>query len=143
MKRIILSLFFVIGFSFLSFSQDITKGTWFNEEKTAKVQFYLTGEKLFGKIVWLKDPLNKEGKPKSDQFNPDPKSKNNTLIGLVFLKNFEKKSENKWENGKIYDPNNGKTYSSEMHLVNSKLLNVRGFVGISLLGRTSKFTKAD
>lgn len=143
MKRIILSSLFVIGVSFLSFSQDITKGNWFNEEKTAKVQFYLKGEKLFGKIVWLKDPLNKEGNPKLDQFNPDLKSKKNTLIGLIFLKNFEKKSENKWENGKIYDPNNGKTYSSEMHLVNSKLLNVRGFIGISILGRTSKFTKAD
>ncbi len=143
MKRIILSSLFVIGISFLSFSQDIIKGTWFIEEKYARVQFYLKGEKLYGKIVWLKEPLNKEGNPKSDQFNPDLKSKNNPLMGLVFLKNFDKKSENKWENGKIYDPNNGKTYSSEIHLVNSKLLNVRGYVGISLLGRTSKFTKAD
>lgn len=143
MKRIILSLFFVIGISFLSFSQDITKGTWFNEEKTGRIQFYFKGEMLFGKIVWLKEPLNKEGNPKLDLFNPDSKLKNSPLLGLVFLKNFEKKSENKWDNGKIYDPNNGKTYSAEMHLVSSKLLNVRGYVGISLLGRTSKFTKAD
>ena len=84
-----------------------------------------------------------------EDYKEELKQASNTVIDSGWfllgenLKNFEKKSENKWENGKIYDPNNGKTYSSEMHLVNSKLLNVRGFVGISLLGRTSKFTKAD
>ena len=64
-------------------------------------------------------------------------------MGLVFLKGFEKDGENKWDDGEIYDPKNGKTYSSEMTLVSSKQLNVRGYIGISLIGRTSKFTKAD
>lgn len=123
-------------------AQSITSGTWYNEEKTARVQFYEQGNKIYGKIVWLKDPL-KDGKPRTDDFNPNTKLKNNPLMGLVFLKGFEKNSETKWDEGEIYDPKNGKTYSSEITLVNSKQLNVRGYIGISLIGRTSKFTKAD
>ncbi len=136
---------FILMFSWISMAvcaQDITKGTWFNEEKSAKVQFYKQGDKLFGKIVWLEEP-NKNGKPRADEFNPDPKKKELPLMGLVFLKGFKQDGDKKWKDGEIYDPKNGKTYSSEMTLINPGQLNVRGYIGISLIGRTTKFTKAD
>ncbi|WP_229243990.1 DUF2147 domain-containing protein [Emticicia sp. CRIBPO] len=139
-KNVFLMLFFFAAFA--ARAQDITKGTWYNEEKSAKVQFYKQGDKLFGKIVWLDDP-NKNGKPRTDEFNPDPKKKELPLMGLIFLKNFKADGAKKWEDGEIYDPKNGKTYSSEMTLVSATQLNVRGYIGISLIGRTTKFTKAD
>lgn len=139
-KKVFFILFFFAAC--VARAQDITKGTWFNEEKSAKVQFYKQGEKLFGKIVWLEEP-NKNGKPRTDEFNPDPKKKDLPLMGLVFLKNFKADGGKKWEDGEIYDPKNGKTYSSEMTLVSATQLNVRGYIGISLIGRTTKFTKAD
>lgn len=141
MKRnVFLTLFFLAGMA--AQAQDITKGTWFNEEKSAKVQFYKQGDKLYGKIVWLQEPI-KNGKPRTDEFNPDSKKKDEPLMGLVFLKGFKQDGAKKWEDGEIYDPKNGKTYSSEMTLVNASQLNVRGYIGISLIGRTTKFTKAD
>ena len=123
-------------------AQDITKCTWYNEEKSAKLQFYETNGKMSGKIIWLDEP-NKNGKPRTDEFNPNQKLKNIPLLGLVFLKNFEKDGEKAWKGGTIYDPKSGKTYSSNMKLVSPTQLDVRGFVGISLIGKTSKFTKAD
>jgi uncharacterized protein (DUF2147 family) len=57
------------------------------------------------------------------------------------MQGFEKTKDNFWENGTIYDPNNGKTYKSHITLVNSNQLNVRGFIGFSLLGRTENWTR--
>lgn len=142
MKKTLLLVFTLISLSFKLSAQDITKGTWYNEEKTARVQFYEANGKIFGKIVWLKDPLS-NGKQRTDEFNPNPKLKSAPLMGLVFLKNFKKDGEKAWEDGNIYDPKNGKTYSSNMKLVSPTQLDVRGYIGISLMGRTSKFTKAD
>ena len=138
-----LSLFFVLLLiSTLSFAQDITQGTWYNEEKSAKIQFFKQGEKIFGKIIWLKEP-NDAGKPRTDRENPDEKLRNRPLIGLVNLKNFTQSNKSTWEDGEVYDPKNGKTYSCKMTLSSPTRLDVRGFIGISIIGRTSHFTKAD
>jgi uncharacterized protein (DUF2147 family) len=141
-KKTILLIVLFLSF-FITKAQDILKGTWYNDEKTGKIQFYKQGDKIFGKVVWLKDPTDKNGKPLTDNFNPDPKNRKTPLLGLVFLKNFEIVNSKTWENGTVYDPNNGKTYSCNMKLESPTVLNVRGYIGISLIGRTSKFYKAD
>ncbi|RYU94805.1 DUF2147 domain-containing protein [Emticicia agri] len=138
-----LSLFVIVFLlSKFAFAQDITQGTWYNEEKSAKIQFFKQGEKIFGKIVWLKEP-NDGGKPRTDKENPDEKLRTRPLIGLVNLKNFTQESKTTWEDGEVYDPKNGKTYSCKMTLSSPTRLDVRGFIGISIIGRTSHFTKAD
>ncbi len=139
------NVFLIISFLFVSivsFAQDITQGTWYNEEKTGKIQFFKQGDKINGKIVWLKEP-NENGKPRLDKENPDAKLKTRPLLGLMNLKNFVSSGKGTWEDGEVYDPKNGKTYSCKMTLVSPTQLDVRGFIGISIIGRTSKFTKAD
>ena len=69
MKKIVLFSFLIFA-SFSLIAQDLTHGLWYNEKKSAKVQFYKQGDKMYGKIVWLKDPLL-NGKPKLDKTNPD------------------------------------------------------------------------
>ena len=135
-------IFALLFISTLAFAQDITQGTWFNEQKTSKIQFYKQGNKLFGKIVWLKEPLE-NGKPRVDKFNSDAKLKIRPLMGLVFLTNFTADGEKVWEDGEIYDPNNGKTYSCKMTVTSPTTIDARGYIGISIIGRTTKFTKAD
>ena len=138
-----LSLIFTLLFiSKLAFAQDITQGTWYNEEKSGKIQFFKQGDKIFGKIIWLQEPTE-NGKPRTDQQNPDEKLRSRSLIGLVNLKNFKQTNKNTWEDGEVYDPKNGKTYSCKMTLASPTRLDVRGFIGISIIGRTSHFTKAD
>jgi uncharacterized protein (DUF2147 family) len=140
MKKLIFAVF-VLGILDAS-AQDITKGAWYNQEKTSKVQFYENGGKFYGKVIWLKEPIE-NGKPRTDNLNPNEKLRSTPLMGLIFMKNFVKKGDKKWEDGTIYDPKNGKTYSCTITQVNPTTLDVRGYIGISLLGRTSKFTKAD
>ena len=118
-------------------------GIWYNEEKTSKVQVYQEGNKFFAKVVWLKEPNDKTtGKARTDNLNPDAKLQKTPLMGLVVLKNFVFDGDEEWNDGTIYDPKNGKTYSCKIHFGDSpNLLKIRGYVGISLLGRTTYWTK--
>ncbi len=131
----------------MSFAQsrkaDDILGTWLNQEATGKVQIFKENGKYFGKIIWLKEPTDKEtGKPRTDIENPDPVLKTTPLIGLVNLKNFIFDGDDEWEDGTIYDPKNGKTYSCYIRFDEKpNTLRIRGYIGISMLGRTTLWTK--
>lgn len=120
-------------------AQEIT-GFWFNDVKDAKIEiFKATDGKYYGKIVWLKEP-NRDGKPKVDKFNTNAKLKTRPIMGLNILSGF-KKSGSTYEDGTIYDPKNGKSYSCKITPDGNNKLNIRGYVGISLLGRTTVWTR--
>ena len=148
MKHFILTaVIFLITASF-SFAQsaggDAVCGEWYTTIKDAKIQISNTNGKYSGKIVWLKEPNDKNGKAKIDDKNPDEKLRSRQVIGLAMLKNFYYSGDNVWKGGEIYDPKSGKTYSCKMTLDESgKKLEVRGFIGISLIGRTEHWTRVD
>lgn len=111
-------------------------GVWKNGEGTGMVQIYKKGEKYYGRIVWLKVPNNPDGTPRTDINNPDETLRGRSLKGLENLRDFVAKGDNKWEDGRIYDPKNGNDYACEMKLVDENTLEVRGYIGVSLFGRT-------
>jgi len=117
-------------------------GVWKTGEGNAIVRIYKNGEKYQGKIVWLKEPNDPEtGKPKLDKNHPDESIRTRPILGLINIWGFTYKEKNVWEDGNIYDPKNGNTYSCSIKMINSKILEVRGFIGVSLLGRTDTWTK--
>jgi len=118
-------------------------GLWFNTEKDAKIEIYKCGDKYCGKIVWLKTPNNENGTPKVDKDNPDEKLKKRPIMGLNLLSGFEYAGDGEWEEGEIYDPKEGKTYSCVITFEDAKTLNVRGYVGFSLIGRTVEWTRVE
>ena len=73
--------------------------------------------------------------------NPDLNLRKKPVLGLEIVKGFAYAGDSKWVDGKVYDPKNGKTYSGKMTLVSPNQLNLRGFIGISLLGRTTTWTR--
>lgn len=145
----VLCSFMLTSFIFISQSQNVENaniyGLWWNAEKTAKIKIYKAKSgKACGKITWLKEPNNENGKPKVDKENPNKELAKKPIINLVVLKHLVYKGNNKWEDGKIYDPNNGKDYSCEATLsADNKTLDLRGYVGFSLLGRTSSWKKVN
>ena len=121
---------------------DPIERVWTNGAKTGRVQVYKARDgKFYGKIVWLAEP-NRDGKPKLDIHNEDPKKRDRPVMGLLILRGFKKDGANRYVDGTIYDPKNGKTYSCKMELKNNKL-DVRGYIGVSMLGRTDTWTPAD
>jgi len=116
-------------------------GTWLNEEGTGQVEIFKVGGTYYGKIVWLKVTLDSiTGKPRTDKENPDPAERNKPLLGLVNLKGFVFDGKNEWKDGSIYDPKNGKTYNCYMKFDTPERLKIRGYIGVSLLGRTTYWT---
>ena len=117
-------------------------GVWTNAEKKATFEIYKCGDKLCGKIVSLTVPNDPAtGKPKTDSQNPDPKLRNRPRLGLVFMQGFSYDSDNKWDNGKIYDPESGKTYSCYMQLESANTMEVKGYIGFSLIGKSQTWTR--
>ncbi|HJS55428.1 MAG TPA: DUF2147 domain-containing protein [Chitinophagaceae bacterium] len=145
-KRIISLAFSLIQFSLAAVSQskaDDIVGTWLTGGKEpAKIQIYKTGEKFYGKIIWLKYPTG-NGKPRTDGNNPDKEKRNNPIVGLVILRDFRFDGDDEWKGGDIYDPESGKTYSCYMYLTNKNTLKVRGYIGLSIFGRTEIWARTN
>ena len=118
-------------------------GVWLtNSKEPAKIQIYKSGEKFYGKIIWLKN-LTENGKQRVDANNPDETKRSNAVIGLVILTGFKFDGDDEWKGGNIYDPESGKTYSSYIYLKDKNTLRVRGYAGISLFGRTETWTRTN
>ena len=111
---------------------DTVLGTYWSPTKLAKIQIFKDQGKYFGKTVWTKA----NG---IDTLNPDPKKRTQSLLGLVFLTDFVYNDGN-YVDGSIYDPKNGKVYSCKLWVENGNL-KARGFIGISLFGRTETFER--
>jgi uncharacterized protein (DUF2147 family) len=118
-------------------------GIWLTPGKDpAKIEIYKINEVFFGKIVWLENP-DYNGKPKVDGHNPDQSKRNNPVLGLLLLTGFKFDTGNEWKDGTIYDPESGKTYSCTLKLKNLNDLEIRGYVGIPLFGRTENWKKME
>jgi uncharacterized protein (DUF2147 family) len=139
-------LAFVTLLSSSAYAQDKADniiGIWLTGGKEpAKIQIYRSGEKFYGKIIWLKNSTE-NGKQRVDANNPDKAKRSTPIIGLVMLNGFRFDGDDEWKGGDIYDPESGKTYSSYMYLKDKNTLKVRGYVGISLLGRTETWTRTN
>lgn len=139
---IFFALLFLLFVPVASFAQDAIERVWYNHEKTGKVKiFKATDGKYYGKLIWLKVPED-NGKPRVDKNNPDLAHRNDPLMGMQLLKGFTKDDDRHFSGGTIYDPKNGKTYSCKITR-NGNALDVRGYVGISLIGRTTTWSLAE
>lgn len=125
---------------------DVLLGKWLTEDGKGHVEVANDNGKYNGKIVWLKEPNYPEGdpeagKPLHDLNNPDPSKRDQPILGLMVLRDFEYEGDNSWKKGTIYDPETGKTYKCNITLAKDGSLKVRGFIGVSLMGRTSVWTR--
>ncbi len=137
MKKII--VLFSILFYANCFSQtvngDAIIGKYMSENNEGMVEISKRDSKYYGKLVWNKNA------DKLDINNPDKTQHTILIRGKELLKDFGYDGSGLWHNGTIYDPKNGKTYSCKITRDEKGNLNVRGFIGISLIGRTTYWIK--
>ena len=114
-----------------------------NNGEGSQVEIYKTANDTYeGKIVWMQYPNHPNGEPRRDVKNPNTKNRNQTNVGLVIIKGFTYNAANdEWEKGTVYNPKSGKTYNSLLKLEGSNKLKVRGYLAVSLLGKTLTWTK--
>jgi len=124
-------------------------GSWKTAGDRSELEIFRCGEKLCGKVAWLKNPnyVNSKdgpvGTPKVDRKNPDPALRNRPIIGLQVIYGLAGGGENRWENGACYDPESGNSYKCKIRLASPDRLEVRGFIGFSLFGRTYVLTRKE
>lgn len=122
-------------------------GPWKTDGGDSRLELFKCGDKICGKIVWLKEPNyidSKDGpvgKTKIDRKNPDPALRTRPILGLQVMKGLTAKGKNRWANGTCYDPETGKSYKCKMNLAAPDRLELRGYIGISLLGRNFILTR--
>lgn len=118
-------------------------GIWLTGSGNGKVEIYKNGNSYQGKIVWLKEPTDPQtGKPKTDILHPDKKLHSRPIMGLINIWGFGYDGNGSWENGHIYDPKNGKEYKCIITMKDKNTLNVRGYIGITLIGRNDTWTRS-
>jgi uncharacterized protein (DUF2147 family) len=136
MKIIAITILFIT--SHFIYAQSEITGVWLTQDKEVKVEIYENNGKYFGKTIWLKNPNTKNGNPRLDERNPNQSLRKRSLLNLVILTDFIYEDK-EWIDGRLYDPNEGETYSCKMWLENPKVLKVRGYVGF--LYETETWTK--
>jgi uncharacterized protein (DUF2147 family) len=146
MRQILSTLSFLLLFTpaLLAQNADAVCGKWLTPERDSHVLVYRTVDnKYAAKIVWLQNPLETDGsgQPNLDDKNEDESLRKRPILNMVFLSGFVYDGENRWREGTIYNPRDGKTYSCKMTLTDKNNLEVRGYVGISLFGKTQKWTR--
>ena len=142
MKKITTTLLFAFV-GLLAFSQtnaDIV-GEWYNAEKDAVITLFEENETVSGKITWMQLPNDDNGNPKTDPLNPDEKLKSRARMGMVMMSGFAYDEDNVWDDGELYDPKKGKTYSGMMTLKDKNTIDLRGYIGFSFIGRSSTWTR--
>lgn len=118
------------------------KGYWLNEEQTAIIEVAACGDQICGKIVTLKVPNDPEtDKPKLDKLNPDDNLKARPILNMQMMMGFRKSGANEYEGGEIYSPKEGKTYSAKFTMTDANTMNLRGYVGVPLFGKTQTWTR--
>lgn len=107
-------------------------------KEKSEISLYLENGKLYGKIERLLLPED-QGKRCVECRGTE---KNQPIEGLVIVKGLEKEKQS-WTDGTILDPANGKRYSCTISLNPDGTLNVRGYLGFSILGRTQIWKPVD
>jgi len=139
-KMTVIMLLCVASLSVFAQKGDDILGKWLNPSGEDQIWIYKVSGKYFGKLGWIKVP-NEDGHPKMDKNNPDPALRTRPDLNLELLKDFTFDGKS-WEDGTIYDPKSGKTYSCKMTMTdNNNTLKIRGYIGISLFGRTEVWTR--
>lgn len=145
MKNTILTLALLFSAGLAAQSAKAILGTWETEEGKSHVEVYKKGNKYYGKIVYLRDNKNEDGSsPKLDHKNPDPQEAQKPIVGKVIVKDLQwDASEEEWNEGSIYDPASGSTYSVFGRMESPDRLFIKGYIGFSLLGRSTIWKRVE
>lgn len=136
------------------YDKDAVLGVWKTEPNDdgyySHIEIYLADGKYSGRIVFLNSPVVIEGdedgvvgQPRADFKNPDEALRGRPLIDMDLMYGFEHNGKNKWEDGRIYDPESGKEYNCKVTMKDPDTLEIFGYIKVAFakLGRDTAWTR--
>lgn len=142
MKRFCFLLLWYVPCSFAGLP--ITSGVWVNETNDVHIRFYEQNDRIFGKLVWLRDSVDANNEIRRDIYNDNPKLRSRKLVGIDILLDLKgKKNGTAWKDGTYYSYENGGNYNATMKLEDG-VLYIKGYWWwFKFLGRTKKWFRVD
>ncbi|GAA5484604.1 DUF2147 domain-containing protein [Haloferula sargassicola] len=132
MKTLLLGLLAAV---ILPLHADPIEGLWKKDDGQATIRLTIENGKLTGRLTSVADKSRT-----TDTHNPDASKRSRKLIGLTIVQGFWKDGD-KWTGGTVYDSSRGKTYQGNIWLEGADTLKMRGYLGVSALGRTATWKR--
>ncbi len=117
-------------------------GIWLDDTGQGAIEIAQCADRLCGRIVWLRAPVDKAGRPLTDGNNPDARQRVRPICGLPVIGDLRRQRDGSWDEGWIYDPKQGKQFDVELKLRTADALQVKGYLGIKFLSETFLWTRA-
>jgi uncharacterized protein (DUF2147 family) len=123
-------------------------GVWYNHSGKGAVEIRPCGatgrdaDRLCGFIVWLKDPNNRRGEPLTDGYNADPAKRRRPICGLPVLGSLRPMSDGSWDQGWVYDPEQGKAFDAAIQLRSADRLILTGYKGVKFFSKSFVWKRA-
>ncbi len=118
-------------------------GRWKTAGGGAQIEVYRCGDRLCGRIAWLRQPNGKDGTLSLDDKNPDPAKRTQPILGLTMLWGLKQTGPREWTGGRVYNPDDGSSYGAQLTLQPDGRLTIRGYLGVPLLGGSETWTRAE
>ncbi len=137
--------FFALTFSALATQASARtgiEGVWYDDTGKGAVEIRPCGRKLCGHIVWLKDPIDKNGRPLIDDLNPNARNRKRPICGLKVIGQLERQRDGSWDGGWIYAPKQGKSFDLMLTLKAPSRLVVTGYLGVKFLSESFIWRRA-
>ena len=117
-------------------------GIWIDHTGRGAVEIAPCASDLCGRIIWLKEPNDKQGRPLRDARNEDKGQRNRAICGLQIIGGLKPQRDGSWDNGWIYDPEQGESFDVEIRVRGANGLQVKGYKGLKFLNETFQWTRA-
>ena len=117
-------------------------GVWIDHTGRGAIEIAACGKDLCGRIVWLQEPNDKQGKPLRDARNETKSKRNQAICGLQVIGGLKPQRDGSWDDGWIYDPEQGESFDVEIRLRSADGLQVKGYKGLKFLSETFQWTRA-
>lgn len=123
-----------------AFAATPVEGLWLTENKRSVIEVKDCDGKMCGNVYWII-----EGGMQQDSKNPDETKRNAPMCGLQIMWGLEREDDagKEWEDGKIYKADEGDTYDADIELKDDGTLHLRGYMGLSLFGKSQTWTRVN
>lgn len=153
MRSVLLVALLTLLASTASAQQSSVMGTWLTAPGKAQVRIAPCPDPksgpICGVVAGLIEPKGPDGTVvtpdvATDWRNNDPALRSRKVMGLPLIWGFKKTSDpNTFEEGQIYNGENGKIYNANVSLQPDGKLRLRGYVGAPMFGETQLWTRAN
>lgn len=117
-------------------------GIWVDHTGRGAIEILPCNNQLCGRIVWLKQPLDKQGRPLVDGLNEDRAKRTRPICGLQVIGGLKQTGRGVWDNGWIYDPEKGEQFDLEIRLRSPEVLQITGYLGVKFLSETYQWRRS-